>query len=353
MASAQLHPIPRKMSNYNSLVESGVHRILDNGLIDWISNGLFQIIPKKFIEEDAMQYVAGTTLNEALVKAQEYKERGVGGIFDILGENLIDIGTSNKTNDEYISILRAIRKRNLNARITFKITILGFDVDRDQFSKNLETLVDKVGTDRFEIDAEESRYTDNQLAIYDNLKGRNKAVKLCIQANLKRSYGDVEMRPGGSFRLVKGIYIKEPNSFKKRDEISSNYKKLLRLTAETECHVAIATHDKKLIDYAFKLIEEGTLAPDKFEFQMLHGVNRLVHAESKYGSVEILDYVARRLKDCSSLTSTLDHDNLPLCIYLPYGELWHPYCKRRFKENPHVAGEVLRRKITHLLQHAN
>ncbi len=82
-------------------------------------------------------------------------------------------------------------------------------------------------------------------------------------------------------------------------------------------YVGIATHDASLVEGAKRMIAERGLGPDRYEFQMLLGVQE-------------------RLRD------RLVAEGHPLRVYLPYGSQWYAYCMRRLKENPSVAGHVFR-----------
>ena len=60
-----------------------------------------------------------------------------------------------------------------------------------------------------------------------------------------------------------------------------------------------------------------SLPRERYEFQMLLGV----------------DETLRRI---------LIRDGHRLRVYVPFGEKWHAYSMRRLRENPQVAGHILR-----------
>jgi proline dehydrogenase len=82
-------------------------------------------------------------------------------------------------------------------------------------------------------------------------------------------------------------------------------------------YVGIATHDEFLVQGACALIERYQVPRDRYEFQMLLGVE----AELR----RILIAAGHRLR-----------------VYVPYGEDWYPYSIRRLRENPEVARHVMR-----------
>jgi proline dehydrogenase len=82
-------------------------------------------------------------------------------------------------------------------------------------------------------------------------------------------------------------------------------------------YVGIATHDRKLIKQAEKLIAHYGVGPEQYEFQMLYGVTPRLR---------------RRL-------IAAGHN---MRVYVPFGEHWFGYATRRLKENPALVRHLLR-----------
>ena len=80
---------------------------------------------------------------------------------------------------------------------------------------------------------------------------------------------------------------------------------------------AIATHDSALITAARRFAAERGIPNDRFEFQMLYGIRRDLHA-----SLVNAGYRVR--------------------IYIPFGRQWYPYFMRRLGERPANVLFVLR-----------
>jgi proline dehydrogenase len=119
-------------------------------------------------------------------------------------------------------------------------------------------------------------------------------------------------------RLCKGIYIEPARiAYKGHDEINRRFLEQLDALLRGGAYVGIATHDHALVEGAYKLIEELKLDRSQYEFQMLLGVTERLRAE-------ILERGHR------------------LRVYVPYGSHWYPYSLRRLKENPEVAGHILK-----------
>ena len=121
-----------------------------------------------------------------------------------------------------------------------------------------------------------------------------------------------------NFRICKGIYIEpEKIAYKDADEIRNNFMKILRIALEKKSYCGIATHDEILIKESVKLVKELNLRKDEYEFQMLLGVKENLREEA----------VAKGHR---------------MRIYVPFGKRWYEYSIRRFKENPNMAGQVLK-----------
>ena len=135
-----------------------------------------------------------------------------------------------------------------------------------------------------------------------------------------RSIEDVQtaIKHGFSVRLCKGIYD-EPRSiaYKDFDTIRQNYILLLDELLRGGVYVGIATHDEFLIWHALRLIHQLEVPEDRYEFQMLLGVDE-------------------------ELRSILVEAGHKLRVYVPFGKDWYEYSTRRLKENPKIAGYVAR-----------
>jgi proline dehydrogenase len=168
---------------------------------------------------------------------------------------------------------------------------------------------------------EDSSCTDDTIDVYVQLRKEFSNVGIVLQAYLHRTKADaVKLMDLGymNFRLCKGIYVEpETIAFKKKDEINSNFNKVLEIMLKRKAYVGIATHDDTLVKHAYYLIKELKLQRTEYEFQMLLGVR-------------------------TELRSQIVNDNHRLRVYVPYGHHWYKYSIRRFKENPEIAGYVFK-----------
>jgi proline dehydrogenase len=70
---------------------------------------------------------------------------------------------------------------------------------------------------------------------------------------------------------------------------------------------SIATHDYAMIEATKKYADEKGIGKDKFEFQMLYGINR-------------------------SSQIKLAREGYGMLVYVPFGTHWFPYYYRRLRE---------------------
>jgi len=282
------------------------------------------IVPKFLVRRVASRYIAGTTLDEAVEVIKNLQEQGCCATLDVLGEHITKKEQAKHAVQEYLQILDKIEQENLDCNISIKLTMLGLKLDLDFCLENSRRLVQKAKElgNFVRIDMEDSSCTTDTLQIYSRLKKDFDNVGFVIQAYMRRSLPDIRDQMNSNskinVRVCKGIYI-EPRdiAYKDKEIVNSNYSMLLQELLENGNYAGIATHDEKLVWVAYKTINDLKLSRDKFEFQMLLGV----------------DEQLRRL---------IIKDGHKLRVYVPYGKQWYEYSIRRLQENPKIAGYVIK-----------
>jgi len=282
------------------------------------------IVPKFLVRRVASRYIAGTTLADAVEVIKDLQEQGCCATLDVLGEHITKKEQAEHAVQEYLQILDKIEQENLDCNISIKLTMLGLKLDLDFCLENSRRLVQRAKEfDNFvRIDMEDSSCTTDTLQIHSQLKKDFDNVGFVIQAYMRRSLPDIRDQMNSNskinVRVCKGIYI-EPRdiAYKDKEIVNSNYSMLLQELLENGNYAGIATHDEKLVWAANKTINDLKLSKDKFEFQMLLGV----------------DEQLRRL---------IIKDGYKLRVYVPYGKQWYEYSIRRLQENPKIAGYVIK-----------
>ncbi len=285
------------------------------------------LFPKGFVKRFAMRYIAGEQIEDANRLVGELNLKKMLATIDVLGENVNTREEAIVSSDAAVAVLRMIDKNKLNANLSIKLTQFGLNIDKDFCFDNVNKVMETARSfgNFVRIDMEDSSVTSATLAIYERFRAAGfDNTGIVIQAYMRRSAEDVKrlVEMKASVRICKGIYIEpEAIAFKGRDEIRRNYIGLLRMLIEGKCRVGIATHDDFLIRAAYDIINQDHVTRDDYEFQMLYGVR-------------------------SDLRDKVVADGHRLRVYVPFGKHWYAYSMRRFKENPQVAGYVLKSVLT-------
>jgi proline dehydrogenase len=284
--------------------------------------------PKPFIWQFSKSYVSGETLVSAINVSQELNAKGMMVTIDLLGEFINRMEQAEENVREYLRILDTLKDNGINGNVSVKPTFFGLLIDTEGAYQNIRTVVAKAAENQnfVRIDMEDSDCTDREIELFRRLKKEfPNNVGLVFQAYLKRTTNDVKalqefhsMSTPLNFRLCKGIYVEpEQIAYKSYQKVRDNYLMLLEQMIVAGNYAAIATHDRYLVEGAYKLISKYNLLPHQYEFQMLYGVTPALRDE--------IVSKGHRMR-----------------IYVPYGKDWFGYCTRRLKENPKMASTLLK-----------
>ena len=271
------------------------------------------------------RFVAGETAADALEVVERLEGRGLKTAVTYLGENVTTPGAAAAAADVYGTLIEEARHRRLGVTPSLKLTHLGLDLGEDVALGNVERVLERAGETWVWIDMEGSAYTERTLALYRRLRRRWRNVACVLQAYLHRTEADLRgLVPGGlRVRLCKGAY-REPSdrAFSRKADVDRNYARLAGMALSREAqaagtYAAFATHDERLIRVIGDRAREFGLAPDRYEFQMLHGIRPDLHR-------------------------TLLGLGIRLRVLVPFGEDWYGYFLRRLAERPANLGFFLR-----------
>ena len=269
----------------------------------------------------ARRFIAGETIDEAIVAARAVEQQGFLQTLDFLGEGVTSLAEADAATRDYLRIIEAIVTAGIGRNLSLKLTQLGLDVDRASAVDNLRRILDRAEGFFVRIDMESSQYTDLTLEIFETLwRHRYHHMGVVLQADLYRTEQDVRriIPLGARIRLVKGAY-KEPKTVAYQDkaEVDRAYVRLMRVLLTESTYPAIATHDPAMLDATRQFATEQNIGRDRFEFQMLYGIRR-------------------------DLQAALVRDGYHVRVYIPFGRQWFPYFMRRLGERPANVGFVLR-----------
>jgi len=290
------------------------------GIVDRVIANSVPVIPRPIVKKISSRYIAGDTLDEAVKTVRELNREGCVATIDLLGESTESKADAAGKLKDYKKVVDTLDEHGLAGGISIKLTGLGLTLNEELCRANVEEIVEYAGErGRFvRVDMEDSPHTDATLAIVHDMYRSHKNTGAVLQSYMRRSLEDAQnvIEAGFSVRLCKGIYD-EPRAvaYKDFDTVRQNYIFLLDELLKGGVYVGIATHDEYLIWHALRLIHQLEIPKDRYEFQMLLGVDE-------------------------ELRSILVNAGHKLRVYVPFGEDWYEYSTRRLKENPKIAGYV-------------
>jgi proline dehydrogenase len=292
------------------------------GIVDRAIANSVPAIPRPIVRRVAGRYMAGEELDEAVATIRELNREGCVATVDVLGESTESEQDAAEKLGQYKQVVDALDEHGLESGISVKLTGLGLDLDEEICRRNLEEIIKYTAArGRFvRVDMEDSPYTATTLELILEMHESHENTGAVIQAYMRRSLKDVVRlaRAGVSVRLCKGIYD-EPReiAYKDFDVVRQNYVLLLEELFKGGTYVGIATHDEYLVWHGLRLIHQMGLSRDRYEFQMLLGVD---------------EDLRRILVDAGHKVR----------VYVPFGKDWYEYSTRRLKENPKIASYVAR-----------
>ena len=270
------------------------------------------------------RFVPGETLDDIMNSVAALRSSGRLVSVDYLGEDVTDVGGAKATMRAYLELLSALADRPdathngvRPLEVSLKLSALGQALHRDGSKVALENAhticarAEPAGV-WVTVDAEDHTTTDSTLSIAADLRAEYPWLGVVLQAYLRRTLGDCEhaAATGARIRLCKGAYD-EPVSVAYRDaeEVTDSYLRCLRVLMAGSGYPMVASHDPVIVEAATVLADEYGRGAERYEHQMLYGIN---------------DDVQRRLTRAGSR----------LRVYVPFGAQWYGYFMRRLAERP-------------------
>ena len=293
-----------------------------NNMFNKLITFLVPFLPKIFVRLFSNKYIAGINQNDALKTIKRLNDKNFLATIDILGEHTKSIIEANLITNEYVSLYKEIKSKNLNCNISIKPSHIGADINKDIFLENLKKIHSQsISCDNFlRIDMEDSSFTNLTINAFNHRYKIKNNIGIVIQAYLKRSHDDIiKLKEKTNIRLCKGIYNESKQvAIKDPIEINKNYINLLKTAIKQGLFVGIATHDPKLIGDIIEYIEDKNINNTQFEFQFLYGV------------------------PLGNMLHKIKNKNFNIRIYTPFGKNWYEYSMRRLKENPNISGYIIK-----------
>jgi len=279
-------------------------------------------VPAPIMRRLALRYIAGETLESALIELAELRARGYPGIIDMLGERVETDAEACAVIETYTETASSVSGRGLDAYVSVKPTHVGLHLSEQRCLEHYTRLAERcreLGV-FLRVEMEEAETVDGTLRVFEALRARFDKVGIVLQARLFRTPDDIERLAAGPLdvRLVKGIYL-EPAQIAHtaflaiQDAFVANTEALCRHGAR----ISLGTHDAKLAERCIEVFRRHETPPERWEFEVLLGVQ-----EALWERWRSAGHTVR--------------------IYVPYGPDWRAYSLRRLRKNPEILRHVMR-----------
>ena len=289
---------------------------------------MLPLMPKKLVWIFSRKYIAGETMDDAIRVCRTLNEQKVKITIDLLGEFITQLDEATANKNAYLQIIDRVEEEKIDGNYSLKPTSFGLLIDPEACYRNIREIVAKSASygNFVRVDMEDSQCTNLEIDLFRKLhKEFPKHVGLVLQAYMKRTLQDIknmhDLHTAVSpvnYRLCKGIYVEpEAIAYKKYQEINAHYLEDLEFMFQQGMYPGIATHDKPLVEGAYKLIEKYHVPKNMYEFQMLYGVT-------------------------PELRKSIVDKGHSMRVYVPFGKEWFGYSTRRLKENPKMASHIIK-----------
>ena len=286
---------------------------------------ILPFVPKPIVGFFAKTYIAGENLEDAVHVVKDLMAQGACATIDVLGEEVTEKEHALKVADMYHTVVQTINEEKLDSTVSIKLTHMGLKIDEDFCYDNVSDLLReaKKYNNLITIDMEDHTFTTGTLKMFKRLRKEHENVGTVLQSYMRRTVSDVNdllpIKP--HLRICKGIY-NEPREIAYKDDftINQNFTYAIEKLLSNNSYVGVATHDERLVWEAFRIIDKYNLNKDQYEFQMLLGVDKQLR--------QIILNAGHKLR-----------------VYVPFGKEWFAYSTRRLKENPNIAGHIMRSNL--------
>jgi proline dehydrogenase len=287
---------------------------IDRALLFWLAtNADFErgvkAIPlgERLAWQAASRYVAGTSADQALDTAEQLHRRGIGSSIDLFGEHVTDPVEVDRVAADYLALAERLVTQPHDVWLSVDLSHLGLDLAAKRCADILTDVARRLPDGRrIQVGAEDSDRTDAVLGCVFAAAANGAADRLgaTLQANLRRSADDLDRLAdaGVHIRLVKGAFVEPAASALPHGEPTDvAYLRLAHRLAERAVPFALATHDGVLREALLSALGNVSV-------EQLLGVRP-----------DVLDELRAR--------------DVPVRVYVPYGERWFRYWMRRIAES--------------------
>ena len=298
-------------------------------------------MPRWFVRWVSRRYVAGATLDDAVMVMKRLESEGACFTIDVLGEEISSLDEAQYFLDEYVRVMLAIVEHNLDANLSIKPTAFGLLIDKQKGMENIESLVRQASEhDMFvRLDMEDHRVTTETIQVVLDLHEKGLTnVGTVLQGRLHRTPDDINhvaqtIGSDADYRICKGIYLEpEAIAYTSKSDIRTKTNEAIRMALEHGAYVGIASHDIPVINYTLDVLKEFKMGPNIDDLRDNAGAQR--HGKGPGYEFQMLLGVRGPIR------RKLTKQGHRTRVYIPYGEKWYEYSIRRLQENPTIGLQI-------------
>jgi proline dehydrogenase len=142
----------------------------------------------------ALRFIGGETLTDCVETVKSLNQQGFAVTIDYMGESTRDVDMAQQATQEFLHVIQAIAKQNLDSSISLDLSHIGMVIDAELGYKNaciLAKAAQKIGLEMM-ISMEGTDRTSLILEIHQRLCETFDNVGITLQAYLHRTPSDLE-----------------------------------------------------------------------------------------------------------------------------------------------------------------
>lgn len=271
------------------------------------------------VEEFASRYIAGQTIESALVEGRRLASYGLDLSFSYLPAPAAKEPVSGWV---LTTLLDQLGAAAAGAEISIKPSALGLAESVRFASRQLRELgqVTLAAGARLTLEMQQAAEYEATLELFRSCRDEVADLGLTMVVNLRRTERDLPplAEQGARVRLCVGSYPTPRGlGYRSEHEKSLAFVRCVRTMMESPGYPMIASHDPRIIAITQELARRNGRQPTDYEFQMLQGVR---------------PWEQRRLVDIG----------LRCRVYVPFGPGWYAYLATRIAARPRTLANYAR-----------
>lgn len=275
----------------------------------WLSKAATQ---NASVRELARNYVAGTTVDDAVSVGRRLAGQGLRLGFSYLPGDEGELGTA----ESLARLLESLGDHAEGADLSVQPSALGLRTSAAGAAGRLSELCRTAAGHGASVTLEMQRVTEHPATIrlFRDVVAEYPELGITLTVDVRRTERDVRelATEGRRIRLCVGSYpTSSQEAFTREHDKSLALVRCIRIAMESGAYPMVASHDPRIIEIAQELGRRNGRAPRSWEFQMFHGVRPLEQ---------------RRLVDIGLQCRT----------YIPFGPAWYEYLATRIAARPRM-----------------